>query len=113
MKRTNQWLQESYRLFNDVYFGGNLPCNAAVVYGVPNKKHDAHFDPRNMSIVVWEGLKDHDGLALLCLLHEMAHFKLEMGGHRGGTTIKDKNHGMIFQSEIVRLFNIGAYDGLL
>jgi hypothetical protein len=110
--RTNRWLQGSFDLFNRKYFFGRLIA-IECTYGKPVKGADAHWELRDRTIVIDKDLRTHDSLALICLLHEMAHAYLELDEYEGGTTVKDNYHGMRYQAEIWRLIQMGGYDGLL
>ena len=110
--RTNEWLKKSFDLFNNRYFFGRL-VSTKVEYGTPQEGADAHWDGQSRTIIVDKNLRTHDSLAMICLLHEMAHAYLDMDEYEGGTTTKDRFHGMRYQAEIWRLIQAGAYDGLL
>ena len=111
--RKDKWLRGSYDIFNDKYYDNKLPEDIKVFYGTPVDSDDAHWDPVKREIVVNKDLRTHDSLALICLLHEMAHVKMDEECYIGGTTLKDPHHGMRYQAEIDRLYKVGAYDGLL
>ena len=112
-KRNNKWLAKSYTSYNDHYHNNTLPDNITVRFGKPLNGSDAHWDPTAREIVVDTTLNVHDALALICLHHEMAHVKMHMDGYVGGTVVEDSHHGMRYQAELNRLYQWGAYDGLL
>ena len=110
MKETK--LQKAFEGLNSHYFDGKVPISTKVVFGEPTRNADAHYDKKRNEIVINKVIRDHDTLVLICLLHEMIHAKLE-STYVGSASSDDPFHGMIYQAEIVRLFNAGAYDGLL
>jgi hypothetical protein len=108
-----------YRGFNEVFFDNRLPRYVKVRF-VPeqmlrnvNKHHeaDAAWRPALGEIWIDQVYARSESIALILLLHEMAHVKLE--GTYFGHPSKNPGHGMIFQAEIFRLIMAGAYDGLL
>ena len=111
--RNDKWLAKSYTSYNDHYHNNTLPDNITVRFGKPLNGSDAHWDPTAREIVVDTALNVHDALALICLHHEMAHVKMHMDGYVGGTVVEDSHHGMRYQAELNRLYQWGAYDGLL
>lgn len=111
--RSDRWLKNSYSIYNEKYFDGVLSPSIKVYFGATANNHDAHWEPSTREIVVNKSLRTHDSLALICLLHEMCHSKMDLEGYVGGTTTDDPHHGMRYQAELDRLYRVGAYDGLL
>ncbi len=105
-------LQKTFRIFNDRYFNNRIPSHTKVRYGKPKKNADAHYDPNTNEIIINKDLAEHNTIVFICLLHEMVHAKLDTT-YIGSAVDENPHHGMIFQAEIYRLVNAGAYDGLL
>jgi hypothetical protein len=106
------FLKKSFDLYNDWYFDNRIPANTVVEFGKTARDSDGTFKFATGKITINEKLKGRNNLVLICLLHEMAHARLQHT-YIGGTLGDDPHHGMIYQAELVRLFNAGAYDGLL
>ncbi len=109
---TDARLRKFFTTYNDMYFDNKVPQNTQVTFGKTTRGSDGNFLRKEGKIVIDVSIYDHDSLALICLLHEMIHAKLE-STYVGGASSEDGIHGMIYQAEIVRLFHAGAYDGLL
>lgn len=62
-------------------------------------------------IEIKKNLNSHPDLVMIVLLHEMVHAYLGAVGHVGYS--HDKGHGGRFHVEIDKLFQKGAYEGLL
>lgn len=76
-----------------------------------HKEADAVWWPKLHEIWIDKVYARSESICCLLLLHEMAHAALEnvYVGHPG----PHRGHGMIFQAEIYRLIQAGAYDGVL
>jgi hypothetical protein len=105
-------LKKLFDSLNQNYFDDKIPPSTQVVFGKTTKNADGNYRPIENKIVIHSSLKKHDILTTICVLHEMAHAKLN-AVYVGGNYSDDPHHGMIYQAELVRLFNAGAYDGLL
>jgi hypothetical protein len=104
-----KWYFNSYNL---QFFQGKIPPTTPVFF-VKNLKMrrikcDGVYSSLTGSIKIHESLREHENLVVICLIHEMAHAYLDGKDCRGFD-----DHGMMYQAELVRLFNAGAYDGLL
>lgn len=108
----NRQLKNRFLAYNIKYFDGKLLNSTVVVFGKTRLNADGNYDFNENKVTISQALQDHDALALICLLHEMAHAKLRPT-YVGEVGSKDPDHGMIYQAELVRLFHAGAYDGLL
>lgn len=105
--------------FNEEFFKGRL-CPTIKVRFV-TEKHLRKANPREPADAAWRpGINEiwidkvyarSESISCIILLHEMAHAALEATyvGHPG----PHRGHGMIFQVELYRLIQAGAYDGLL
>ena len=105
-------LRQYFNNYNTQFFQDKLPSTTPLFF-VKNLKRgrercDAMYSSTTGSIKIDESLRDHENLAVICLVHEMAHAYLYI---KGCSEFDD--HGMIYQAELVRLFNAGCYDGLL
>lgn len=114
-KRTDKWLQQRMDIYNREYFNSAIPSDIKTRFGKTDKHHDAHYNFKRREIMIAKELNGHDTAVLIALLHEMAHAALEKHGYVGTAHEPSQVslHGMLFQAEIVRLFNTGAYDSLL
>jgi hypothetical protein len=72
---------------------------------------DAVWNPGTREIHIDEMYARSEPMTAILLIHEMAHAALEPT--YVGQSSGEGAHGMIYQAELVRLFNAGAYDGLL
>jgi hypothetical protein len=104
-----KWYFEGY---NVQFFQDKIPPSTLVFF-VKNlrqgrEKCDGKYSFTTKSIKIDEGLREHENLVVICLIHEMAHAYIDV---KNGNGFDD--HGMIFQAELYRLFMAGAYDGLL
>ncbi len=106
---TNKELRSEYRRLNERFFGGSLPEDTTVRFGDLEDEDEDGYCAED-EIVIDKDLRKHGDLASIILLHEMTHLSLGPS-YRGYPS--DDGHGMRFQAEIVRLFEAGAYDGLL
>jgi hypothetical protein len=98
--------------YNIQFFQGKIPPSTPVFF-VKNLKRgrtrcDGLHEGVTGSIKIDESLREHESLAVIVLIHEMAHAYLDI---KGCSDFDD--HGMIYQAELVRLFNAGGYTGLL
>jgi hypothetical protein len=107
-KATNKELRHWFRKFNKEYFETQLREPEMVAYvDLAKAKSDGmsgQLADGKYFIYIDKGLRHYPDLSLIVLLHEMAHTRF-------GKNIKP--HGYQFQSEIVRLWNLGAYEDLL
>ena len=113
-------LKRKYNEFNREYFGGNLPDDVRVTFStkMPTKGMLGGCHTHGVDECRWTGkkhckghairiapfLKKHDCFMNMTLLHEMAHMSvaLRVGGHN--------SHSYLWQQEMRRLVNIGAFD---
>jgi hypothetical protein len=98
--------------YNMQFFQGKLPPSTPVFF-VKNLKRcrtkcDGLYSSDTGAIKIEETLQDHESLAVICLIHEMAHAYVYINGCNAFD-----DHGMIYQAELYRLFHAGAYDSLL
>lgn len=107
----DEWLQHQFKtLKRQFFFDILIPVTCE--FGKPNKDDGDHpfffgyYCSGSQTITVNEAFRGFTNTAIETLLHEMIHVKLVAQGYRG-------DHGMRFQAEIVRLFEAGAYEGLL
>lgn len=108
MKLTNAFLREEYKRLNKRFFENLLPKDLSVKFG-DLSEDNAHGLSTGDEILIDNRLRHSDCLTAIILLHEMVHISLpEYGGYPA-----DGGHGMRFQARIVKLFEQGAYDGLL
>lgn len=104
---TNKDLQRLFNINNHRYFEDQIDSGYTVKF--EKSQDDGFHIPSVKKISINADLRRHPDLALLVLLHEMAHASLPE--YRGA---EDQNtHGMLFQAKLVELFNKGAYDGIL
>lgn len=110
---TDRELELAFLFFNIHFFDAKLQKPNVIKFGRFTKHEDIERDgvlqenEKGAQIIIAEDLKYFGNMAILALIHEMAHLKL-----RTSMTLPG-GHGMIFDAEIVRLFNAGAYEGLL
>jgi hypothetical protein len=110
---TDRGLRKYFRVYNESYFDNKLLSSTIVEFGKTVKNSDGNYRSKENRIVINQDIMEHDVLVCICLLHEMAHAKLYLTAYCGGANNDDPHHGMLYQAELVRLFNAGAYDGLL
>lgn len=112
---TNKRLREIFREYNQAFFKSaiaeptdisfkDIPrkadCDARS--GCLGRKHD-----NRTFIHVSADYRKHPCTACAALIHEMIHL------HLGWQASVEADHGLLFGAEVVRLFKIGAYEGLL
>ena len=111
-------LQYMFNCLNDTFFKGRIAPGVRALF-VPtrllkrSKKNavDARWLSDIREIHIDAVYARSEPMSAILLLHEMAHAALD--GTYIGQATDDPGHGMIYQAELVRLFNAGAYDGLL
>ncbi len=115
-RATNKTLQEWYNHFNSRFFEGRLPPDIEVRFArTEDDKVQLGNDCMGSYIHAFKLILQDDRLCTywkvlqMNLLHEMVHVRYPEHVSQKHT----EDHGMLFHNEIVRLFNIGAYDGLL
>lgn len=108
---TNKQLKTAFLNLNDRFFDGKISELTIVKFG--DIKEDGLFqsDTQFGCIQINKRLKAHPDFVTLVLLHEMVHAYLAAIGHLGYEM--DKGHGSRFHVEIDRLYQKGAYEGLL
>lgn len=107
---TNKDLLDTYNGFNELYFDAKLPKLASIVFKrMPRVDGRTRFMKNGeIHIFIGKKIQHHAVLVYITLLHEMAHVKVGLTiSHEG------RSHGFIWGSEIVRLWNLGAYEDLL
>ncbi len=103
---TDAKLRTFFHQYNRQYFGGQLEEPRVIRFA--DMKSDgltttcSQFPTR---VEIDRHLRRHASCVKITLLHEMVHLKI------GRDCLK--HHGIRFAAELVRLFNAGAYDGLL
>lgn len=108
---TNKQLKTAFLNLNDRFFDGKISELTIVRFG--NIKQQGLFQTgtRFGCIQINKRLKVHPDFATLVLLHEMVHAHLDSIGHLGYAM--DRGHGSRFHVEIDKLYQKGAYEGLL
>lgn len=101
-KFTDRDLKKTYSSFNRKYFDNKLPKSMVVRFGRLSYQDYGEYDPDGI-ITISSSISHIAEMIMTTLLHEMAHVAVG----------PQAEHGMIWQSKIVELFNQGAYDGLL
>ena|SRR5579863_1608743 len=104
---TEAELRRAFTFFNKYYFDGKLhnPYEIKFKKLASNDGASKRCD-RGYYIHIEEGLRRFPNFAIITLLHEMAHVARQDIMYPDG-------HGMQYSAEIIRLFNAGAYEGLL
>lgn len=103
-------LKHWYDKFNGLYFNGELP--QIVIYWEPLSNADGstcpvyEVDHGQFQIKLDPSIKGFPCLWKITLLHEMVHVKLWVKHPK-------HQHGKLFQTELSRIFNLGAYKKLL
>jgi hypothetical protein len=114
IKRMDKKLRKEFDNLNEAFFEGRLEF-LTVRFTDPKKKlpRDASgaYYPIKKQILIESALKDFSSYVTIVLLHEMIHADLDLRGYIGYPT--DGGHGMLFQVELNRLYQAGAYDSLL
>ena len=110
---TSAFLQEAFGHLNDGYFDGNLPRDTRVIYGgAPNDEevigatyctYDPHGGISGCTIYIVPKYNLVAPQALETLIHETAHI---------ATYGRDFDHGPIWQHEMLRLAEEGAFTGI-
>jgi hypothetical protein len=115
---TDRNLKIMFDALNKRFFDSRL-CENIWVQFVPQSKiisrvgkhgADGSWFPGDREILIDKVYARSPSMAAIILLHEMVHADLA-GVYFGQAG--DDGHGMVYQSELVRLFKAGAYDGLL
>lgn len=115
-RATNKMLKEWYDEFNSRFFDGRLDPGIEVRFATSeDDKEDLGNDCMGVYIhsdkliLQDPSLRTYWRVLKMNLLHEMIHAL-----HPDHISHKDtEDHGMLFHREIIRLVEIGAYDGLL
>lgn len=105
---TDERLQYEFDKLNERFFDNRLVHIWARFEDI---RPDGMYSVITKEIVIDSKLRQHFSLVCIVLLHEMAHANLDCLGYRG--YLEDGGHGMVYQAELARLFQAGAYDGLL
>ena len=115
-RATNKMLQNWYNIFNSRFFEGRLPPDIEVRFARTEDDKDQLGSDcmgcyiKSLKLILVDARLDGYWKVLQSnMLHEMAHVRWP--DHISHKHIAD--HGMMFQRELVRLFEAGAYDGLL
>lgn len=112
-------LRKGFTYLNNRFFNDEIPPSIKLGF-MPNcgfesngkwENVDAFYSEDDHTIMIDSHISYSSSNVSIALLHEMAHAYLHTKGYRGYS--KDHGHGMMYQAEIARLFNAGAYDGLL
>lgn len=107
---TDADLVQEFQNLNDLFFDGKLKLRR-VAFGTTRRKADGAFYPEKEQILISPRLRGISVYITIVLLHEMAHANLDAQGYRGYPI--DGGHGGLFQVELNRLYQAGAYDNLL
>lgn len=96
-------LQRYFRKYNEKYFGGALP---EPILRFAEFKHFGHYYQQDGGHIIEfaEWTRRNNTLWRFTLLHEMVHLK-----HHNK---KCHLHGRLFNNEMKRLANAGAFNGL-
>lgn len=115
-KSTDEELRNWFDTFNQKYFGNGLPKETSVVWKKPYVEgHGAEFIPLRRTDGRWHLLVllnpvlmkiGAENYAMQNLLHEMCHLSLWARGKRRQ---QYSGHGYLFQKEMKRLVNLGAF----
>lgn len=115
-KATNKMVQKWYNEFNSRFFEGRLPPDIEVRFAVTDDDKDQLGDDcagvyvHSLKLILLDSyIREYWKVLKYSLLHEMVHVRWPDHVSHEDTA----DHGMIFQREIVRLFEAGGYDGLL
>ncbi len=107
---TTRELELAFEFHNEHFFGGKLaPPKVEFVSAktLDDKDGLTSVGEHGLVIQISSQLRHFPNLCMIVFLHELAHIA------QWGTNTLPGAHGMIFSAEIVRLFNAGAYEGLL
>jgi hypothetical protein len=119
---TNKTLRKTFDRLNQRYFGGALKDPPTLKFedlsedeGEGKQEYGAEGTCDIDGIRIEETLRIHPDLMILILMHEMVHWKLRDWevGTMPSLEIITGGHGPAFKQEIYRLWNSGAYEGLL
>lgn len=109
-------LQDWYNEFNSRFFQGRLPPDVEVRFATSEDDKDqlgresmACYVHASRVILHDPHLRDYWKVLKMNLIHEMVHALLP--DHVSHEETED--HGMVFHHQIVKLFELGAYDGIL
>jgi hypothetical protein len=112
-------LRKGFTYLNNRFFNGEISPSIKLGF-MPNcgfedrgewVNVDAFYHEEDHAIMIDSHIAYSSSNVSIALIHEMAHAYLHLKGYKGYS--KDHGHGMMYQAEIARLFNAGAYDGLL
>lgn len=109
---TDRDLHIEFCLLNDRFFDNRIVLNR-LVFSAGNLPEDASacYHQEKKWIVVSSKLREFHNIVNILLIHEMVHaFLHTVDSYRGYPC--DGGHGGRFQSELDRLYRMGAYDGL-
>jgi hypothetical protein len=104
---TNKDLQKQFERLDKLFFDSRL--EGLRVRFVDLNEEGANGMYMGNEIQIDKRLRHTDGPVIITLLHEMIH--ADMPKYIGYPA--DGGHGMLFQSRLVELFQMGAYDGVL
>jgi len=98
-----------YRKYNKLYFVNKLNNNPTIIFehieGKDEKAAQAYKEKSGNVEIVLNPFHAHDwNYVRQSILHEMAHISIWPKG---------KTHNYLFDAEIDRLYQLGAYKGLL
>lgn len=115
-RATNKMLQDWYNEFNSRFFDGHLPPDVEVRFASSEDDKDQLGNDcmgvyvQSQKVILQDpGLRPYWKVLQMNLLHEMVH--VLMPDHVSHEVTAD--HGMVFSHWIVKLFEKGAYDGIL
>jgi len=113
IKFTSKWLRKQFLHMNHRFFADRIPFNVKVEFGdLKEQRANGIWNLPLGQLVIDNTMKKVGELLILqILIHEMIHADLEYQHYKGYPN--DAGHGMRFQAELVRLWNDGAFDGLL
>jgi len=106
MKLTNKVLQKTFDRLNEQYFSNTLKRPLVIMFDCLAEDEEEGLCDSD-GIRIDRSLKEHPDFMILVMMHEMIHWKLRDWEQDG------EDHGPRFQQEKYRLWNLGAYEGLL
>jgi len=101
---TDKDLCKLFKEYNETLFNNSIDKNISIYFKHLWKTDDADGLYLPGVIFIDSHLKSVPKYARMVLIHEMCHAALPESC---------VDHGMLFQAELVRIFNRGGFDGLL
>ena len=97
-------LRRLYNFYNRKYFDGELPKDIEIIWHPCDDNNGRSDNLKGKIPRIWidPSIQAQPKFVRIVMLHECLHIKNPR-----------MNHGKVFKQEIKRLFEAGAYDGLL